>query len=489
MTIPVNDRRIQYTATAGQTIFPYDFKIDANTEITVLQTINATSVTNTLTLTTEYTVSGVGDAGGGNITLVTGASLNDTITIVGNTPLSRVTDFNQAGDFLVSDLNNQLDKITNILQENKTNTDRAVKLKDEDTTSVLEIPTATNRASKFLAFDASGNAIASAGTTGVVVSSFMETVLDDTTAAAARTTLDVEQKASSLTAITTLQDADQFIVADNSDSDNSKKITYANFKTELAATTTTQGISYLNKPVTITNNATDADHDMDFGAGNFDFDDGSGQATLSALTKQFDATFALGTNAGGMVSGESLPVSGFVYVYQISNASGTITDIIGTTTADGSTISGDSVVSANSLTKKKYLCALPTDASNNILAGQYFVDRSGYKFRYKDYILIDTSGYTSRTAISMRVPPNSIVNFLASAGSANATITYTLYTNLSDTDSTPSLNNCSHACNNTFAGFGEFFEITNSSGQIGKKSNNGLTSSNNTRTKGWEEKY
>src|SRR5210317_2004089 len=442
MTIPVNDRRIQYTATAGQTIFPYDFKIDANTEITVLQTINATSVTNTLTLTTEYTVSGVGDAGGGNITLVTGASLNDTITIVGNTPLSRVTDFNQAGDFLVSDLNNQLDKITNILQENKTNTDRAVKLKDEDTT-----------------------------------------------AAAARTTLDVEQKASSLTAITTLQDADQFIVADNSDSDNSKKITYANFKTELAATTTTQGISYLNKPVTITNNATDADHDMDFGAGNFDFDDGSGQATLSALTKQFDATFALGTNAGGMVSGESLPVSGFVYVYQISNASGTITDIIGTTTADGSTISGDSVVSANSLTKKKYLCALPTDASNNILAGQYFVDRSGYKFRYKDYILIDTSGYTSRTAISMRVPPNSIVNFLASAGSANATITYTLYTNLSDTDSTPSLNNCSHACNNTFAGFGEFFEITNSSGQIGKKSNNGLTSSNNTRTKGWEEKY
>ena len=35
MTVPANDRRIQYTATAGQTIFPYDFKITANTEITV----------------------------------------------------------------------------------------------------------------------------------------------------------------------------------------------------------------------------------------------------------------------------------------------------------------------------------------------------------------------------------------------------------------------------------------------------------------------
>lgn len=153
------------------------------------------------------------------------------------------------------------------------------------------------------------------------------------------------------------------------------------------ATTTTQGISYLNKPVTITNNATDADHDMNFGAGNFDFDDGSGQATLSALTKQFDATFALGTNAGGMVSGESLPADGFVYVYQISNENGTITDIIGTTTTDGSTISGDSVVSANSLTKKQYLGALPTDASNNILAGTWIISKSGYDFKYTKSIM------------------------------------------------------------------------------------------------------
>ena len=138
------------------------------------------------------------------------------------------------------------------------------------------------------------------------------------------------------------------------------------------ATTTTQGISYLDKPITIANNATDADHDIDFGAGNFNFDDGSGQATLSALTKQFDSTFALGTNAGGMVSGESLPTSGAVYLYQISNASGTITDIIGTTTADGSTISGDPVVSANSLTKKELLHTLITNSSANIYAGTWY---------------------------------------------------------------------------------------------------------------------
>ena len=189
MTVPVNDRRIQYTATAGQTIFPYDFKITANTEIAVLQTVNATGVTTTLTLTTEYTVSGVGDAGGGNITLVTGTAVNDTITITGTTPLTRVTDFNQAGDFLTSDLNDQLNKLTNILQENDTETNRALLLAPEDTASSLVLPVTADRISKYLAFDASGDPLASAAQSGVPTSTFMATVLDDETAAAALTTL------------------------------------------------------------------------------------------------------------------------------------------------------------------------------------------------------------------------------------------------------------------------------------------------------------
>ena len=55
-------------------------------------------------------------------------------------------------------------------------------------------------------------------------------VISDESALEARETLDAEQKASSLTAITSLQDADQFIVADSSDSNNSKKITFVNMQ-------------------------------------------------------------------------------------------------------------------------------------------------------------------------------------------------------------------------------------------------------------------
>ena len=196
MTTSVNDRRLQYTATASQTIFVYDFPIASSSDLEVLQTVNATGVTNTLILTTDYTVSGVGNDAGGNVTLVTGAALNDIITITGKTPLSRTTDFNNAGDFLASEVNSQLDKITRILQENDTKADRSVKLKEEDTSAELEIPTATNRASKFLAFDGSGNAIAAAGTIGtspIPVSAYMETLLDDENALEARTTLEAQE--------------------------------------------------------------------------------------------------------------------------------------------------------------------------------------------------------------------------------------------------------------------------------------------------------
>ena len=256
------------------------------------------------------------------------------------------------------------------------------------------------------------------------------------------------------------------------------------------ATTTTQGISYLNKPVTITNNATDADHDMDFGAGNFDFDDGSGQATLSALTKQFDATFALGTNAGGMVSGESLPADGFVYVYQISNENGTITDIIGTTTADGSTISGDSVVSANSLTKKKYLCALPTGASSNIRNGNYTTFIGGYKFEFGIPVLNFQKTITSTTPTpeNVTVPnKNNVTGFFSVylASSTPAGSIRQLYVT-SVAQSSTILPRA--VANINFVGANSFNLICINS-QVNVFMNVGNSNTSSLQTEGWEEKY
>lgn len=178
----------------------------------------------------------------------------------------------------------------------------------------------------------------------------------------------------------------------------------------------------LPKSITIANNLTDSDHDIDFGAGNFVFDDYTGQATVGALTKQFDATFALGTNAGGMVSGESLPTSGAVYFYAISTPDGTLTDIIGTTTADGSTISSDSVVSSNNLTKKKRIGALMTDGSANIRNGTYTMFNGSYRFVYTTPINAFTGASPAlNTTLSLDCPADSYVllsGTLSHSGSA-----------------------------------------------------------------------
>jgi hypothetical protein len=193
MTVTANSRREQYEATAGQTVFPYPFPIQHQDEITVIQTLASDGTSTTLTITTDYTVSDVGEASGGNITLVSGAALDDIITVVGATPTTRTTDFNQAGDFLTSELNDQLDRITHILQENETETKRAFLLKDEDTATSVELPITSVRSSKYLAFDSSGDPIAADGTAESPTTAFMKTVLEAETAAAARTTLDAQE--------------------------------------------------------------------------------------------------------------------------------------------------------------------------------------------------------------------------------------------------------------------------------------------------------
>ncbi len=186
ITTPDNDRRIQYTATGGQTVFPYDFPIAAEGDLVVIQDGA------TLTITTDYTVSGVGVQGGGNVTLTSGATLNDVVTIYGDEDIARTSNFNTAGDFIADTLNNQLNSIVRWGQQLERDISRVVKLDQEDTASSLTLPVTADRISKFLAFDSSGDPIASAGTVGdspVAVSAFMETLLDDADAATARTTL------------------------------------------------------------------------------------------------------------------------------------------------------------------------------------------------------------------------------------------------------------------------------------------------------------
>ena len=396
--------RNDYTGNGINTIYNFTFKVlkqlnaAKNKNYTIKVIISENDVKTELTEDVDYTVA-LESNGFGTITFTTAPTSTQQIVFLNEILRTQEADYINigSGKFPADSHEKALDKLTLICKEQDEAIGRAILLDETSNLSNITLPINTGNADKALVINSSGDNLAAKNLADIglaPVTDFAKTLLDDTSNIEARTTLNVYSKSE---------------VYNKSESDN--------LITE--ATTTTQGISYLDKPITIANNATDADHDMDFGAGNFDFDDGSGQAVVSALTKQFDNTFALGANAGGMVSGESIPASGFIYVYAISTADGSLTDIIGTTTEDGSTISTDSVVSANSLNKKQYLGAIPTDASNNILAGKWYVSKDGYGFRYtkaiQDVYIIPSASTEYTRSLSVPAKENVLV-----IGSAHA---------------------------------------------------------------------
>ena len=154
MTVLDNTPRDQYTATSGQVAFPYTFEITAEGDIAVLQ--------NGVLLSLgagagEYAVTGVGSDTGGVITLVTGATAGDIITLYRDMALERLTGYTNGGDFLAADVNNDYDRLWLALQQGAADTDRAVRKPNVDSSAInMVLPVAASRAQKILAFDASG---------------------------------------------------------------------------------------------------------------------------------------------------------------------------------------------------------------------------------------------------------------------------------------------------------------------------------------------
>ena len=152
--IPINavTRRVQFTGNTGTGPFAFTFEILANTDIAVYK--NATL----LTLTTDYTVT-INANGTGSVTLTgsgSGTALvaSDYLTIIGNKPLARTTDFTTAGDLLASALNDQLDANVIMNQQLDERVDRALRQDPNDIDGDMTIPTKASRLGKLLRFNA-----------------------------------------------------------------------------------------------------------------------------------------------------------------------------------------------------------------------------------------------------------------------------------------------------------------------------------------------
>jgi hypothetical protein len=177
---PVNS----YTGNGVTTVFAYTFKILNQADIEVLLDGVAQ------TLTTHYTVSGVGVDGGGNVTFVAAPANATAVVLHRVMAYKREIDYQENGDLLAATLDEDLDRVVMLEQQTTEKIDRSVKLAVGTTGVDVELP--EPEAGKALGWNATATALANMTalpTSTVTVSSFMETVLVASDAADARASL------------------------------------------------------------------------------------------------------------------------------------------------------------------------------------------------------------------------------------------------------------------------------------------------------------
>jgi hypothetical protein len=217
---------------------------------------------------------------------------------------------------------------------------------------------------------------------------------------------------------------------------------YYNLTNSTAATESVAGIAILPKQITIAN-GTDADHDLNFGAFNAQADDGSLVFSVSALTKQIDATWAAGNDQGGLDTGtvaNSIPY----YIFAIYNPSTLVSDILFSASKTSPTL-------PSGFTKKEYKGACHTDGSANIRNGLYIMFNGGYEFFYKERVASFSSNtiYAAGTLITLEAPANSISNISANYRDLNNSSTFYILIKSNSETTSPSLSLCDMHTNNS----------------------------------------
>lgn len=156
MTVSSSTSRVQFNGNGSTTVFAYSFKIFDQDDLTVIVR-SATGTETVKTITTHYTVSGVGNAGGGNVTMLTAPASGETLTILREQDLVQELDLVENDPFPAQSLEDALDKLTFMVQQHSEEIDRSIKASRTNTITSTEFTvSAASRANKIFAFDSAG---------------------------------------------------------------------------------------------------------------------------------------------------------------------------------------------------------------------------------------------------------------------------------------------------------------------------------------------
>jgi hypothetical protein len=121
--------RAVFTGNDATSVYAYSFPIISNSDLEVTLRTIATGAEVLLALTTDYAVTGAGNATGGNVTLVAG-NLTSThkIIIARKRPLTQATDIRNQGEFYPETHEDAFDHLVMIAQQLYTEIKKAIRL-------------------------------------------------------------------------------------------------------------------------------------------------------------------------------------------------------------------------------------------------------------------------------------------------------------------------------------------------------------------------
>lgn len=155
MSLSTQTNRTDHTENGVTTVFPFDFKIFSEADLVVISVDQNTLTETTLSLGTDYTISGV-NADAGSVTLVTGPGTSgDRLIIKRVMNLVQPTRLRNQGDFFPATHERAFDRSIMIDQQQQEEIDRSFKLSPSATAGSVEAPSA--EPGYALGWDALGN--------------------------------------------------------------------------------------------------------------------------------------------------------------------------------------------------------------------------------------------------------------------------------------------------------------------------------------------
>ena len=162
MTVSSSNNRDDYAGNGSTTSFAVTFRFLQNSDVKA--TIRDSSGGETLQVeTTNYTLTGAGDAGGGTLVMLVAPPTGETLTILRDVPATQETDYVENDEFPAESHEDALDKLTMLVQQQAEDSTRHMGFSEtvsDATGSAVELSQdKTQRADKLLGFDSAGNLV------------------------------------------------------------------------------------------------------------------------------------------------------------------------------------------------------------------------------------------------------------------------------------------------------------------------------------------